>query len=165
MKIPVSLKINVIITRIIEMLIPTVVFSAIITALNVSGVVTLRFQVILMILLFTVIFMAYNVYRMRICYIETHDRKEYYFINFLAQIIFCAINFLFYYLTSNKVYAWAFSITKLLRQIDIGTCYSILFFHILGVLCIFISTIGMGWVFLSEEELEEIDPLISYIKE
>lgn len=152
MKTQVFLKRFLVYRRLIELFLPSILFSVLITLFNISGLVVKRDSVIVMIAACTAIFAICNVRNLRRCYFDMRNKKLFYGLNFLSHIIFAAVNFAMFEFTSNETYAWFFSITKSLTFFNIDTIYSILFFHFIGLLCIVISPIGMKWIFIKEDD-------------
>ena len=137
--------------RLIELFLPCIILSVIITLLNASGLVLKRVNVVIMVSVCVCIFTVYNFFNLRNCYHDLCNKKLYYELNLLSYAIFAVANMLLYAFASNEVYTWLFSITKALTFIDINTIYSILCFHFIELICIFASTIGMEWIFYERE--------------
>lgn len=154
MNTPVFKKSFVVYRRIAELLLPSLFFSLLITFLNISGLVIKRNSVIFMLLVFMTIFTIFNFRNLRKCYFDMRNKKLFYKLNFLSNAIFAGINFAFLVFAKNEVYAWLFSITKVLRFLDMNVVYSVLLFHFIQLICIFASTIGMGWIF-NEKSVDE----------
>ena len=143
--------IYVVYRRLTELFLPCIVFSVIITMLNVSGMVVKRINVVIMILVCMSIFTIYNFFNLRKCYFDLCNKKLYFTLNFLSYAIFAMVNMLFYVFAPNEAYTWLFSITKALTFVGINTIYSVLLFHFVELICIFASMIGMEWIFYEEE--------------
>ena len=138
---------RVVYRRLIELFLPSIIFSVIITFLNVSEIIVKRFNVVILITAFVAIFTVYNFNNLRKCYVDIRNKKLYYCLNFLSLVIFAAGNILVFLLASNEIYTWMFSITKGITFIGAKTITSILMFHIIGFVCIVTAPIGMGWLF------------------
>ena len=147
----VYLQLRIVIRRVIELLLPSLLLSAILSALNVTDIVIQRYHLVLAILISVIIFTAFNGSNLRNCFYDMHHKKGYYLLNLLSQLIFMLINVLSYVIMPVKVYAWTFSITKLITYLDINTWYSILLFHAIGFITVFAATIGMNWIFVGND--------------
>ena len=152
---PVFKKRNVVYRRVAELLIPSVIFSFVITILNMTGLVVKRSNVVFMIAAFVVIYTIFNFTNLRKCYFDLCNKKRFYLLNFLSHAIFACINFAVLMSSENAVYTWLFSITKGLKFLDIDIIYSVLLFHFIQLICIVVSPIGMGWVFYRDDVDEE----------
>ena len=75
--------------------------------------------------------------------------------NFLSHAIFAGVNFAVLVFAKNEVYTWLFSITKGLKFLGVDVIYSVLLFHFIQLICIIVSTIGMGWIFDEDDEDDE----------
>ena len=133
--------------RLIELFLPSIIFSVLITFLNVSEIIVKRYGVVIMIAAFVMVFTVYNYKNLRKCYVDVRNEKLYYCLNFLSHIIFAAGNILIFFLASNEIYTWIFSITKVIAFLGTKTITSILIFHLIGLISIVIAPIGMEWVF------------------
>ena len=150
---PVFKKRFVVYRRVTELLVLSVFLSLIITILNVTGMVAKRTNIFLMISAFVMVFTFFNFRNLRNCYCDMRNKKLFFILNFLSNAIFAAVNFAVLMLANSEVYTWLFSITKGLRFIYVDIIYSVLIFHFIQLLCIVVSTIGMGWVFdVNDEE-------------
>ena len=148
----VPLKRLVVLRRVIELFVPTIFFSFVLTLTNVAGVVIQRDDVTLTAILFIVLITIYNLSNLKKCYIDMCDRYLYLFLNLLSQIIFATVNFICYFYLPKGLYTWLFSITKILiYYIDIETVYSIAFYHLIGIVTIWVATSGMDWIFYEDE--------------
>lgn len=159
MEAKVPLKRFVVLFRVLELLASAVVLSAVITLFNVMGLVVKRYLLVLTILAFNIIYVLFNISKLKMCYYDLRNKKNYYALAFLSHLIFAAINVLCYTLFSNKVYAWAFSITKILTYTGINTKISIFFFHLIGIVTIFIASIGMEKILKETEKKEKAEEL------
>ena len=151
MTMPAPSKRLVVIRRVIELLLPSVLFSVLLAILNVAGIIVQRYHLVLAILICVILFTGFNVSNLRKCFCDMHHRKLYYLLNLLSHIIFALINVFCYMIMSDKVYAWTFSITKLITYLDVDTWYSILIFHAIGLITVFAATIGMNWIFMQND--------------
>ena len=145
---------RVVFRRLIELFLPSIIFSVLITTLNVSEIIVKRYAVVIMITAFVVIFTVYNFRNLRKCYIDMRNEKLYYCLNFLSHVIFATGNILVFLLASNEFYTWVFSITKGIAFLGAKTIISILLFHFIGLASVVIAPIGMEWVFEIREKRE-----------
>lgn len=152
---PVFKKRFVVYRRFAELLLPTIVFSFLITILNVAGLVVKRSSVVFMISAFVMVFTIFNFTNLRKCYFDICNKKLFFILNFLSHAIFAGVNFAVLVFAKNEVYTWLFSITKGLKFLDVDVIYSVLLFHFIQLICIIVSTIGMGWIFDEDDEDDE----------
>ena len=122
------------------------------TILNIAGLVVERVGVVFMISAFVLAFTIFNFKNLRKCYFDIRNKKLFFMLNFLSNIIFACVNFVVLIFAKNEVYTWLFSITKGLKFLDIDVIYSILLFHFVQLICIIVSPIGMGWIFDKNDE-------------
>ena len=141
--------------RVAELFLASIVLSAITIILNVSELVLKRNHIFIMIMFFAAVFTFINFTNLRNCYFDLRNKKLFYTLNFLSQAIFLGINLFFLIFEKNKIYTWLFAVTKALKFIDINIVYSVLIFHLIQMVCIVVSPIGMGWIFeeIAEDEL------------
>lgn len=152
MKPPAFKKRYVVYRRVAELLLPSIVLSFLITILNIAGLVVQRTGVVLMISAFALAFTIFNFKNLRKCYFDIRNKKLFFMLNFLSNIIFACVNFAVLIFAKNEVYTWLFSITKGLKFLDVDVIYSILLFHFVQLICIIVSPIGMGWIFDKNDE-------------
>lgn len=133
--------------RLAELFLPCIIFSAVITLLNITGILVKRSQVVIVMLVCIGVFTYYNFSNLRQCYFDLRNKRIYFVFNLLAHAIFAAVNMLLYAFAPSEAYAWLFSVTKVLIFIDIDPIYSVLAFHLIEIICIFAATIGMNWIF------------------
>ncbi len=148
--------IKVIIRRFIELLVSCALFSVIAVFLNIIGLFTTKTAVFTLAFLGAVCWFSLNVFMLRHCYFDLCDRKIYYISNFVAYIIFGICTVIVYLCFSNSVYGWIFAITKFFKytNLSLSTVRSAALFHFLGGLMIWLSPIGMKWIFTLEEDEE-----------
>lgn len=151
---PILLKRLVVYRRLFELFLMCFLFSTLITLLNMSGLVVRRYHVVVMILAFVALFTFFNFRNLRKCYFDLCDKKLFYGLNFLSHAIFAVVNIATFVFASDEVYTWLFSITKCLAFAKVNILYSILFFHVMELICIVTAPIGMGWIFRVEDNEE-----------
>ena len=90
-----------------------------------------------------------NVFMLRRCYFDLKDKSLYYLVNYASYAAFIFFGICIYYIGNKEVYAWLFSITKFARYSGYGisTFTSAMIFHTIMLITIYLSPIGMGWVF------------------
>lgn len=146
--------IKIILRRFLELIIPCALISAIAVVLNITGLFTTRITVFTIAFLGAVIWFVLNITMLRRCYLDLRDIKVYYISNFIAYAIFGLCTVIVYLCFSNAVYGWIFAITKFFRytNLNISTVISTAIFHFLGGLMILLSPLGMGWIYMLEDE-------------
>ena len=140
---------RIIFRRFLELMFTGALVSAVLTVLNISGILENEVSLLAGMLAGTAVFMYADYRMLQNCYFDLTDKPLYYFTNITAYIIFAAAGFLTYALGSGNVYTWLFAVTKFARYMNIGitAVCSALIFHIMGLAVVFIATIGMDWVF------------------
>lgn len=149
---PILIKRLVVYRRLAELFLMCFLFSAMITLINMSGLVIKRYHVVIMILAFVALFTFFNFRNLRKCYFDLHDKKLFFGLNFLSHAIFAIVNAAMFVFASDEVYTWLFAITKCLAFAKVNIVYSILIFHVIEIICIITAPIGMGWIFIQENE-------------
>lgn len=132
---------QIILRRFLELLIPEIVLSAIITFISANEYITNTHNSVGTIMaLSLVLYLFYNFYLLRGC-CEDLDIVEYYFYNSAAYILFLVVNAAFYFVGNNSLYTWLFSITKTISVLfqQMKTFTSIKIFHGLVLVLIFIA--------------------------
>lgn len=113
----------------------------------------------LVLLAATVIFVTANVFMLRHCFFELHDRVAYYLLNYIAYGIFMLITVLVYKIFGQVPYAWMFNTLKLLafsKLESVTTAGATAVTHIIMLGVIALAPIGMDWVFdIPVEEFED----------
>ena len=156
MNLPDFKKSYVVYRRVAELLVFGIILSVVITFLNISGLVIKRNSVVLMISAFVIVFTVFNFINLRNCYFDLRNKKLFFILNFLSNVIFAGVNFAVLVFAKNEVYTWLFSITKGLKFLGVDVIYSVILFHFIQLLCIIVSTIGMEWIFdESDEDFDE----------
>lgn len=152
---PVFRKRFVVYRRVAELLLPSIVFSFLITILNITALVVKRNSVVFMIMAFVVVFTIFNFTNLKKCYFDIRNKKLFFMLNFLSHAIFAAVNFAVLLFAKKEVYTWLFAITKGLKFLDVNLIYSVLLFHFIQLICIIVSPIGMGWIFDENDNDEQ----------
>lgn len=151
---------RIIIRRFIELLIVEILFSVIAVGLNVSGIVTERQHIVVMLIAFIVIYLVLNIYQLRFCYEDLYGDGQYYVLNFTACILFFAVVLISCFFMPKSLYTWLFSLMKVLYYLDLGNVLSILVFFVPLFIIIAIAPIGIDWVDVEDEE--DMNRLMEY---
>ena len=132
---------QIILRRFLELLIPEIVLSAIITFISANEYITNTHSSVGAIMLLSLaLYLFYNFYLLRGC-CEDLDIVEYYVYNLISYILFVGVNAAFYLAGNNTLYTWLFSITKTISVVfqQMKTLTSIKIFHCLVLALIFIA--------------------------
>ena len=148
--------IRIAIRRFLELLVTCAVISTVITLLYAMNLLITDFSLRLALITGVVIFILSNVWMLRQCYFEMKSNLIYFLVNISAYLLFAAVCLIIYFLCSKYCFTWMFAITKFVRFSTLGfeTFHSVLTFHALGLLMVLLAPIGMGWVFLYDEDEE-----------
>lgn len=161
-------KINLIISRFIEIFILNLILSVIVAALSSFQLVQNQWTMIAALSVTLVVFNVINVGRYRWSYAHLENEKDYYVINIIAYLIFALINVVCIFILPNAAYTWIFLTTKLERfvlygVVDVnsfwrGLLFSSIIFHMVGIGAIFCAPFGLDWVSDDEppEDLKEL---------
>lgn len=157
-----ELKINleIIFFKVFELLILSIVLSAIGTVLNLFGVIIARYEVLLLLTALSLIFLICNIISVKTSYLDlVHNLSLCYNLNFSAYIIFGMINASVYVIFPKTVYTWMFSIMKFMRYspFALSTVYSAVVFHFINLLAILITPLVMKWIFTDRIPIPEED--------
>lgn len=138
--------IKILIHRLADLFITSLVLSALLTVLNRWGILNERQHLALALIIGSVIFFALNVKMLRGCYfVMSKHPVEYYLLNSLAYLLFAIVSFVVYRIFSEEVYVWFFAVTKFVRFTSNGveTVYSAILFHFLGFISVFFAPAGI----------------------
>lgn len=149
-----SFAVRITVIRFLELFFTSAAISSLVTVLNLLGLVTTQGMLYVWTLVGTGAFIFINVRMLRQCYADLRGGELYYICNLLAYLIFILVGIILYIIGARVLYTWLFAITKIVRFIDMGTRmrYSLLIFHSLGVLAIFLAPIKMKNIFLVDNE-------------
>lgn len=130
--------------RYAELMLTAVFLSALATFINISGFVTLRPYILIMLIVATLIFLIVNIVLMRDCYFALGDCLMYYISNLIAYGAF-SVTVCVVYKLSNTAFTWMFGISKtlLFTPLDIMAKYSLLLFLALLGIATMLAPIGM----------------------
>ena len=148
---------KIILRRFLELFFVNSAISAILTILNIEKVLSTQYSVIFGILAGIVLFLTVNFGMLRRCYVDLCDNFLYYTANIAAYLLFALVSVFVYLAFSSKIYTWLFAMTKFFKYTGFADSlpYSAAIFHLIGFSVIFIAPIGMGWIFLSDNEYED----------
>lgn len=148
---------RIIVRRFLELFFVNTAISAILTLLNIGKVLAGQNSVILGMFVGIAAFVTVNFRMLRHCYFDLRDSFLYYITNIAAYLLFAMLSALVYLVFSSEIYTWLFAMTKFLKYTNIALSvpYSAAVFHLIGFLVIFIAPIGMGWIFLYDDDDDE----------
>lgn len=143
--------------RLCELFLTCAIISAVITFFYVAGILYTDTFLSIALLIGLFVFAFINIRMLRQCYFDLHSNKNYYLSNLLSYAIFALISIGVYKLCSGIIFTWLFAITKFVKYTDAGnpTIKSMLFFHLIGFLCVLLAPIGMKWIFEDIEDMIE----------
>ena len=149
--------IRIIFRRFLELLFSCALLSAIAVGLNFMEFFTTKTNVFFITFFGAVIWFLLNTIMLRRCYFDLRNKQVYYISNFIAYALFGLCTVIVYLCCSSAVYGWTFAITKFLRytNLNISTVISTAIFHFFGGLMVLLSPVGMGWIFMLEDDDEE----------
>ena len=139
--------------RFFELLLINTILSAVVTALNFTGFIKTQDLIFISTSLGVFLSMFINIQFMRKYYYDLASKMTYYPSNYIAHLLFLAVNLAVGAIFDNNVYAWLFSITKFARfsHLEWGSLTSAILFNCLMILSIHIAPVGMGWIVLEED--------------
>ncbi len=143
--------------RLGEMLIGSVIMSAVVCFLCFSRYMPVgSIQRDITLILLPIIYIVWNVFMLRGCYMVVGERIVYYVINLCATVMFMFISAAAYLFLPKELYSWAFLVTYLggFTTLGISGKVAILLFDIIITASVFFSIANMWWV---QEELEDIN--------
>ncbi len=145
----ISAHIKVILQRFLELLFTNIFISVFVAFLNLADIIKTDSGLCGGLIMGLALFMYINVRLMRQCYFEMKNRGTYYFVNIAAYLIFAGISLGGYYWFPEEIFGLFFAIFKFLKfsRLATGTFYSLVIGHSIGFLCVFLSPVGMNWVF------------------
>ena len=158
---------EIVIIRIAEMFVGSVIMSVAVCILCISGAMPVEsMQRIVALTILPIIYILWNFIHLRRCYLGIRDKVQYYTLNLVATGAFAIVSIATYITASmiissimlRKAYSWLFLVTYLFRFSNIGlsSLSSILLFHIVLFISIFLAPIGLSWIKLKEKEEEEL---------
>ncbi len=155
-----------IIDRTIEMFLDSVVMSAFICLLCITGpmpVGSLQRSFALTALPF--IYIIRNFFRLRKCYLIMSNEKSFFIANLCSVTIYATVSVIAYItagiilssITLRKVYSWIFLVTYFLgfSNFGISSIVSIILCHIILFISVFLAPIGRRWIHEKRREKKE----------
>ena len=131
----------------LEILATNIFLSIIVAFIHTRGIVNVL-AITLCLFTATAIFLFLYVRRLRKSFFKFSSWKWYLISNLSAYASFAAITVILYLILPTAVYTWLFCVTKFITYIfSIPRLVSIFVYHLLGVMAIFISPVGMKWVY------------------
>lgn len=140
-----------------------ILFSVIAVVLNMFDVITTRFPIVAMLVIFILLYLVINTFQLRLCYEDAPDSRQYYIVNFLAYGIFIAFTVLSYLFAPGRVHTWLFSLTKFLCYLELNAWLSMFVFF--GVLAIVIFVAPAGIYIVEVDNEEDMNRLSDYGRE
>lgn len=141
---------RVVIRRFFELLITNLLLSIFIITVNVVGILATKTELSFGLVTGTVVFLYINVRMLRNCYFDLDGKLEYYTSNAIAYLLFAVLNVLSYFFVADEIYTWFFALTKFIvyTNYEISSFISLCLFHIVGIISILLSPIGMkGFIY------------------
>lgn len=137
---------RVITRRFIELLSICIIFSVIVTSLNIADILYTRENLTFGTFTGTMLFIIINLNMLRKCYFDLQNAAIYYLSNIAAYLIFVCVWLLIYHFSSNEFYTWMFAITKLARytQLRLNDFHAAMLFHVFGIITVIFAPIGMN---------------------
>lgn len=147
------------ILRFLEILAANTVLSCIATAVFKSVFFVATVQNCTKVLVaVSVIFIVFNVWRLRYCFFDMRSRAAFYIANYAAYALFIVINMTALAVLPKGPYTWLFAIEKLWSTacaFNISNYASAIATHTVMLIVIALSPIGMSWIFEMEEPEDE----------
>ena len=153
--------------RLGEMLTASIVMSALVCTLCVSGpmpVGSTQRDVTLAVL--PAIYIVWNIVMLRRCYCILRSNEVYYIVNLCANSLLALVSICALFTFPRRLYSWAFLVTYFAGFLNVGisALVSVSLFHIIMLASIFLAPIGMGWVLEKEAEerqyIEKMPPML-----
>ena len=152
--------------RTIEMFLDSVVMSAVICLLCITGsmpVGSLQRSFALTALPF--VYIVRNFFRLRKCYLIMVNEKSFFIANLFSVTIYATVSIVAYIIAGKilssiilrKAYSWVFLVTYFLGFSNFGipSIVSIALCHIILFISVFLAPIGLGWIHEKRREKEE----------
>ena len=145
----ISVHLRVVLQRFLELLFTNTLISVFVSFLNFADIIETESGVGIWLVIGFVLFLYINIRLLRQCYFELKNKFVYYFVNLLAYFLFMVVSFGIYYCFSMEIFSLFFAIFKILKysRMATGVLCSLVIGHSIGFLCVFLSPLGMSWVF------------------
>lgn len=136
------------------------------TCVGISVVITLFYQMDVfeskgflstVLLIGWVGFLILNFLRLREYYYDFANNYLYFLVTISAHLIFAAVTIVACRFHAHVLFNWLFAVTKFVMRsnVGVGIFHSVLIFHAVGLLLIFLSPIGMFWITKKDIDDEE----------
>ncbi len=148
---------RMIIQRFSELVVTTSAISAMLTILNVTGVLNTQDALSIGMFAGVAFFAVMNTLMLRHSLFELKNIYIYYISNILAHIAFIIFGYIVYTNYPIEIYTWFLAVAKFARysNIEISNFYSAAVFYIIGFILIFTAPIGMWRRMLYDDTDEE----------
>lgn len=135
---------NATVKRFLELILSSLAMSALVTIFNKTNLLNTKPMVLFALIAAWLVFVIFNVVRMRDCFFELDNVWIHYAANVVSYVGFGYLS-LFLFKVSNVAYAWFFGIAKAMQYSPFGitTYESLVFFHIIGAFAVIIAPVGM----------------------
>ena len=102
-------------------------------------------------------FLVLNFLRLREYYYDFANNHLYFFVTIAAHLIFAVVTFIACRFGTHVLFNWLFAVTKFAMRsnMSVGLFPSVLIFHVVGLLLIFLSPVGMFWITKDDIEAED----------
>lgn len=151
-----NIALRIIIRRFLELFLTSTVVSVVLTLLNLGKILAGKNTLLVGMTAGVLVFAAMNFKMLRNCYFDLRDKFLYYTSNVAAYALFAMLGVVVYLISPSRAYTWLFAVTKFLRYTNaaLAVPYSAAAFHLIGLLVIFLAPIGMGWIFIFDDDDE-----------
>ena len=148
---------RMIIRRFSELVVTTSAISAMLTILNITGVLNTQDMLSVGMFAGVVLFAFSNTLMLRHSLFELKNIYIYYIANILAHIAFIIFGYIVYTNYPIEIYTWFLAVAKFARYSNIGVSnfYSAVIFYLIGFISIFAAPIGMWRRMLYDDTDEE----------
>ena len=148
---------RMIIQRFSELVVTTSAISAMLTILNITGVLNTQDMLSVGMFAGVVLFAFSNTLMLRHSLFELKNIYIYYIANILAHIAFIIFGYIVYTNYPIEIYTWFLAVAKFARYSNIGVSnfYSAVIFYLIGFISIFAAPIGMWCRMLYDDTDEE----------
>ena len=143
-----------ILRRTIRLLVPTMIVSAIVTLLNVTGVLSTRMLVLIPLGIGALLVVYLAVRFSRNNYFKLRNLKLYYLVELVSFIIYTVALVGVYKFAGNIIFTWLFCVTKIASYIHPGIpgIYASLFFDFVIFISMMIAPVGMNFLIMYREK-------------
>lgn len=152
-----NITLKIIIRRFLELFLTNAVISAILTLLNITMILTMKNALLFGMIIGLIVFLTANFIMLRHCYFDLRDDYMYYKANIAAQLLFALFGIIAYILLPSVAYTLIFALTKFMKYtfLNLSAPFSAALFFIIGFSVIFLAPIGMGWIYETDDVLDD----------